>query len=471
MYLYTASTTRRRQSPTKPNNPSIKIENTRLTKRRGQTDVVPWIENYNEEMSSENRKVLMILMLLWSSFILTSAFRYYRGDSDGITSMPKGPPEFIKTFQNTPECNPITNSDVDFTLVTHTSEDRLWMMEHHCLRWGQSNAISLAVFTDMDVDEIDSKLETLGCRTTSITIQRISISSKQKDNLNLYKEFRKRMHNPTASEESTNSMDYPINKLRNLALSAVKTSHALIVDIDFLPSLHLFEHLHQSFIKDSLVVDAQLAIVVPAFQLNRGCPNDEECDQQDINRMPYSRDELKQLIRQGSATIFDPTNRGGHGTTDYKAWYLNSYDGLVELPCLKSERYEPFVVVRFCGSIPPFQERFSGYGKNKLAWIQHILRSGFQITQIDTEFIVHYPHKDSASRQKWNKRPDILKPNMRVDEIESDVVNWSKYKRGQIDSLYVKFLKWLSAEVKDESKVPMCESYQQDTNLWVKSSS
>ena len=84
--------------------------------------------------------------------------------------------------------------------------------------------------------------------------------------------------------------------------------------------------------------------------------------------MPSNREELiRQLtLQKGAVSAFDPTNRGGHGSTRYNAW-IDQEDGtFVDLGCVKSNRYEPYLAIRRCAEMPPFQEGFTGYGKNKM---------------------------------------------------------------------------------------------------------
>mmetsp|Transcript_24369 Transcript_24369/g.28229 ORF Transcript_24369/g.28229 Transcript_24369/m.28229 type:complete len:244 (-) Transcript_24369:738-1469(-) len=130
---------------------------------------------------------------------------------------------FIKTLNNAPKCTLLSSQDINYTLATHCSEDRLWMMEHHCKRWGYDNPIS-----------------------------KNSISS-------------------LLSTREGSAYDYPINKLRNMAVEGVKTSHVLVLDIDFWESINLYNTLNRNDVRKALAADDKLAIVVPAFQLRRGC--------------------------------------------------------------------------------------------------------------------------------------------------------------------------------------------------------
>ena len=109
------------------------------------------------------------------------------------------------TFQNyvadkyaAPTCTPVPAENISYTMVTQLSTNRMWLMEHQCSVW--KGPISLGIFTDRNMTSLHGELEKLGCN-----VDRIAIKTVRRD---AYK-----------------SEDYPVNILRNLALSNVKTSH------------------------------------------------------------------------------------------------------------------------------------------------------------------------------------------------------------------------------------------------------
>lgn len=43
------------------------------------------------------------------------------------------------------------------------------------------------------------------------------------------------------------------------------------------------------------------------------------------------------------------------------------------IPCFRSNRYEPYLLLRRCApTLPPFAEAFTGYGKNKIQHVAHL---------------------------------------------------------------------------------------------------
>ena len=102
-------------------------------------------------------------------------------------------------------------------------------------------------------------------------------------------------------------------------------------------------------------------------------------------------------------------------------------------------------------------------------------RTGYQFSQLGGSFVVHYPHLDSSSRREWNHGPDAIKPKVgpdgrRYQKRPADVegANWTAYKRGQVDAVFVQFRNWLKEAVPDESRVPICDDAEDDdARLWI----
>ena len=359
--------------------------------------------------------------------------------------------------------------EIDITLVTQLSDDRLWMMEYHCERYGP-HAMSIAVYSNATRKHIVDELVGMGCNidgTQKTSGARVSIQV-----------LGARTHGAWNN--------YPVNELRNLALKGVKTTHITYIDVDFWPSKGLYEAILSRPIRQALWEDPKLALVIPAFQLKRkkDCRDETiDCRDEHVPRMPTTTDQLKQMVIDRSAEVFDPTNRGGHGSTDYQHWFTYQTSGddenlLHELPCLKSHRYEPFVTIRYCKEItPPFQQAFSGYGKNKMTWMMQVVASGFKFSQVAGAYLIHYPHAISKSRQDWNKAPKELVDgnendknyNVRRVKPSDGNLGFEKYHRGRVDELYIQFKEWLQKSIPaSEARLGMCEDAQDDdSKLWI----
>jgi hypothetical protein len=328
-------------------------------------------------------------------------------------------------------------AEASFTLVTQCSDDRLWMMEYHCQRWSVGNErpmLSLVVYTNSTVDEIIKSLAALKCPIDNMSVQTLPADR--------------------------NAADFPVNELRNMAFSQVATSHAVYVDIDFWTATDLYATLTSDAVQSALLESHRHALVLPAFQLHRQCGGWRECPERNIPLMPTTRTSIMPLLIKHIVTAFDPTNLGGHGSTRYNDWLEQRDDQLLEINCVISNRYEPYLVVRVCQDLAPFQPAFTGYGKNKMTWIMQLRRMGYRFFQIPA-FVVHYPHLDSQSRLAWNAASPghvLSKPKGRVGE----------YKRGQNDKTFVEFRSWLEKTVPDQSVVHKCEAaLDDDARLWI----
>ena len=288
-----------------------------------------------------------------------------------------------------PLCNVLRKQDVDFTLVFQISFSRLWIFTHHCQRWG-AHPMSIAVWmenatavgsgqvaapTHLGVDAyarlVRVKLEIMGCNIDMIAVSVITSLS--------------------AVEE------YPVNRLRNLALSKVNTSHSITMDADFVVSADLYQNLvvHRAI----LAKDNKIALVIPAFEIKQS-----QCRPTDSAKCRRFHMKLVPLSKNDTLT-FKPfqwkSNRHGHSSTRSETWFGQDSNALVPIKCVLSERYEPYLVVRYCRDTPPFQEAFTGYGQNKISWVQHIRHLGHKLFRVGAGFCAHVPHKTSPAKKKW----------------------------------------------------------------------
>lgn len=165
--------------------------------------------------------------------------------------------------------------------------------------------------------------------------------------------------------------------------------------------------------------------------------------------------------------IISATNFGGHGSTRYAEWLQQQPDQLLPIECVHSNRYEPYLVVRYCADLPPFQTVFSGYGKNKMTWFLQLRREGYSLYQI-ASFLVHYPHMDSKARLVWNGGSDGKRISRPKGNKGDDF--WLKYKRGRNDMAFVRFREWLKRDIEDRTRIGSCKDamdVDDDAKLWV----
>jgi hypothetical protein len=194
-------------------------------------------------------------------------------------------PTFETVTKGAPICKQVDPKDISYTLVTQLSDERLWMMRHHCAGW--TSNVSIAIYSNRKADAIEGELNGMGCWRVSVDV---------------------------LSKDSFNSGEYPVNVLRNLAISSVKTSHFLYVDADFWLSHHTDKILMKKDVRRVLSHDPKQAIVLPAYQLRYKCMDKKDptaCRNDKIPRMPRTKLHLLEGMNMGNVTVFDPKNPHG----------------------------------------------------------------------------------------------------------------------------------------------------------------
>ena len=371
-------------------------------------------------------------------------------DTDDTPDTPASPPQnnprvpadpaALSPFQtkiDAPACAPVSPSSVAVTLVTIASEDRFWTLNHFCSVW--EGSLVVAVFS----------------KNTDISLNLAATSPACSAKIDKGT-FIIHVHKPTPDEESNPSL-FPINHMRNDAISLVTTSHYFYIDVDFWPSLGAYEILHRPSVKEALAADPKFALVVPAFERipvecdpnNANLRKEGACDDFYSRSMPTMRSDLDKLIKKKKVHVFERFVRHAHGSTNSNAW-MGQRDGQMrDINCVESNRYEPYFVVMKCSDLPPFQEQFTGYGKNKIQHFIHLRHLHYKFAVLGGAFITHFPHAASDARQKWNEFSKEDKARLKRDkrkgkELKEEV---SDFHRVQMDTLYDEFKKWVRTEV------------------------
>lgn len=283
----------------------------------------------------------------------------------------------------------------------------------------------------MSKEEIMEKLKILGCDLDSIALQ-------------------------TLSSENMSLADYPINKLRNLALGGVATSHALQLDVDMFPSIDLFDTLNLPQVRAALSRDPKLAVVVPAFESkDLQCGTSAKCRDRHLYWMPRDFEDLVISLGSKRALPYDSTHFPRQGSTLYRQWMRQSHGELVDIPCVSSNQYQPYMVVRVCSHLPPFQDRFVGYGRNNMAWMMHLRRTGYRLQQVGGSFVAHFPHTSSQAKLEWEQA-------LKLNDNSGAGVELNNHLRGRSDQTLEEFARWLLAKVDDESRLDKCNDFEGD---------
>lgn len=181
---------------------------------------------------------------------------------------------------------------------------------------------------------------------------------------------------------------YPVNYLRNTALSAVNTPYVFLNDGDFIPVAGLFTYLKKA--TSSLIEKRtqKTLLVIPAFETAKF-----------TLKFPKTKQQLLQLIRQKLVSQFCVScAHKTHAPTDYRLWFKTRNPYIVEW----AFHFEPYVVVQ--SSVAKYDERFIGYGFNKVSQITELKAQGYQFVVLPESFIIHTPHPPSIDKKIWEHK-------------------------------------------------------------------
>lgn len=353
----------------------------------------------------------------------------------------------MDTFPKQSSCpEDLSSTDIKTTLVIQSSLERVWILEETCRRW--KSPIVVAIHAPHGtVDEHPSIVSAKEkCPNLTVLLLR-------------------------ASKDAT-TWAYPVNRLRNMALDAVQTSHILVADVDFVPSVHLDETIRTTIEEQEPLVDASHleAMIVPAFERvpPEPCSMEHDCSiylKSNASFIPQTLEELRACTVKKECSVFQRSNNWeGHYSTRSESWLKEDwYEAEVNsttsnttervvakrirtIKCFDSLRYEPYVVLRWCPIsanttdkeslvpvAPYYDERFYGYGKNKIQLISHLRFKGYHFSVLPKGFITHNPHIESAAKATWNNVQEN-KLHQEMDALYPDFLEelWIKY-GGTID--------------------------------------
>ncbi len=251
-----------------------------------------------------------------------------------------------------------STSDNDVTLVTHAAMDRLHMLESVCNHWGGPLSVALYA-SDADLDELTAH---------------ISSSPVLRDNKKL-----------ALHVVSKSGKFYPYNQLRNIALDFVKTPYVYMIDIDFLPMYGLYEYAKEAV---TFLEDRKRALIVPAFETFRFEMN-----------FPDDKSHLLSLLQEGTVFPFRiHAWKGGHAPTNYQYWKTAKRPYSVQW----AKGFEPYFIMS--SSVPRFDERFIGYGGDKISHVMELVAQGYELVVLPKAFMIHMPHPVTRERTVFKQK-------------------------------------------------------------------
>jgi len=167
---------------------------------------------------------------------------------------------------------------------------------------------------------------------------------------------------------------YPVNTMRNVALAGARSDIVFLLDVDFVPSHGLCKRLSNVDAVRKLrqclrghSSSGPLCLVVPAFEVHN--------DDKDYRNEEHLRAGYEAGVASGFHVGHFPR---GHSATDFKRWIegpvanqsssnlMQSLHGIDAYSIQYEDYFEPYVLaLRYL--VPAYDERFRGYGLNKIS--------------------------------------------------------------------------------------------------------
>ncbi|XP_076179241.1 xylosyl- and glucuronyltransferase LARGE1 isoform X1 [Ptiloglossa arizonensis] len=246
----------------------------------------------------------------------------------------------------------------DVALVTQCSVERIPLLEDLSKHW--PGTISVALYlTDAEVQNF-------------LEFVRGSVELRKRKNIAYHIVYK-------------DGELYPINYLRNTAMSYVSTPFIFQLDVDFLPQYGLHESLMSYVVKLNITESDRVALIVPAFETERY-----------RFTFPIDKDELLKFLKRGVLYTFRyHVWTQGHAATNYSYWRntMEPYEVSWE------PDFEPYIVVSRLA--PRYDTRFIGFGWNKVSYLTHLTVLDYKYIVLPDTFIIHRPHAPSLDIGKF----------------------------------------------------------------------
>ncbi|CAH3103630.1 unnamed protein product, partial [Porites lobata] len=300
-----------------------------------------------------------------------------------------------------------TDSDA-ITLVTQLTFDRITMLKRILRFW--NGPLSVVVYVVLDDDD-----ESIDFKTREVLIGLPPHLFTKYSTLSVIVIYGNKI-----------GLQYPINRLRNIAIRNAKTQYIFLVDVDFVPSPYL-----EIVARDNIIeynkkrnnTDDKVAFVVPAFDGARNLFTRE---------LPETKEKLVKMVKRKRKLspfrqIESPLS---HSSTNYSKWYNSNESYEVSG---YQDKYEPYLILRMTPELPLYDERFTGYGMNKISHIIELTILRYKFIVLPDVWIVHRYHRLSPLSFAHMTDPDIrFKNRLKRFEFINDL--YTKYKIGQCNS-------------------------------------
>lgn len=292
-----------------------------------------------------------------------------------------------------------SSSSFDVTIVSQTTIERIFFFPYLISRWNGP----LSVTVQSKPSELEVTLDTF--RSMDLP-SRLMITHYTPTHVESDCVYRSHFNPRTARKGGkmyqgkvtcVKQPVYALNRLRNIAIESVTTSHLVVFDMDMWPALDLYESL-VGLPKEYLEYN-RTATIIPAFSVKDSlvppCSDFMSCVQGVVPFLPLNRSDILHCLQNRTCSYFRPKSK----THDYfpRQWeYMSPSCPLTFVPCFQQKFMEPYVMVKLTDSLPRFDERFINYGLNKVEWIERLRYLGYEFHVLTNSFAVDIPHKRSS---------------------------------------------------------------------------
>ncbi|GAM29082.1 hypothetical protein SAMD00019534_122580 [Acytostelium subglobosum LB1] len=207
-----------------------------------------------------------------------------------------------------------------------------------------------------------------------------------------------------------NKTRYPVNNLRNLAITNSRTDFVLLMDADFIITAGTHDYM-LPYIKKVQETGEKVAFVFPSFSSSY-----------QPNLLPDDKASLLELINKD---LVSPSNMRYcprcHSPTNYNRWYKESEAYELEYKWI----YEPYLMFNRSQS-ELFDERFKGYGFDKNSQVFTMAVMGFKFKVQPASYIIHINHEQS----KWDGEEEINEQQWDALRVLCDMIPSVKTRYG-----------------------------------------
>lgn len=177
----------------------------------------------------------------------------------------------------------------------------------------------------------------------------------------------------------------PINALRNVAVSLAETEFVAMLDVDMTPATDAFacfRDVNGSYLSEMIPSGKKRLLMLPVFVAGQH------------QRSARNKKELMNMLGMKLGTTYCLNSQK---PLRIARWYTEQEPYDVRFMA----GFEPYGIGRR-GAYPKFDERFVGYGFNKISWALGAERSGFELVVSTEAFVTHLNHMENDWVQSIN---------------------------------------------------------------------